>query len=359
MSDVGERTEEATEKRMKDVHRKGQLGRSQDFTAWMGVGTAAVMIPLTLSLGADAATAQLLAIDSISVRPDTQGALDALSNGLGSLAATTTPLLVAVAVVVLVTAVVQNGVHIKKLTTFDQFNFVTGVGRVFGGQAMWGGVKALLKTSVVGLVLFAVVQGLMPVLMSAGGLSISALTAAATEGAGALLRFAVLAGLVLAVADVAMVMRRNRKKTRMTKKEVTDENKSSEGDPLIKSQRRSRQLAMSRNRMMAAIATSDVVIVNPTHIAIALKYEPGKSAPRVVAKGQGTVAARIRERAETERVPIVRDIPLARTLHSTCEIGQEIPAELYTSVARVLAFVMVLKRRGAASGVHTMAQVAA
>jgi flagellar biosynthetic protein FlhB len=107
--------------------------------------------------------------------------------------------------------------------------------------------------------------------------------------------------------------------------------------------------------MMSAIADADVVMVNPTHFAIALKYEPGKSAPRVVAKGAADVAARIRERAEEERVPIVRDIPLTRALHSACELGDEIPVDLYSAVARVLAFVMALKARGAAQGVHTMA----
>ena len=140
----------------------------------------------------------------------------------------------------------------------------------------------------------------------------------------------------------------------MTKKEVKDENKSSEGDPLIKSQRRSRQLAMSRNRMIAAVASADVVLVNPTHFAVALAYEPGRSAPRVVAKGAGTIAARIREQAETDRVPIVRDVGLARALHSACEIGQEIPVELYNAVAQVLAFVMALRSRGAATGTHHM-----
>jgi flagellar biosynthetic protein FlhB len=145
----------------------------------------------------------------------------------------------------------------------------------------------------------------------------------------------------------------------MTKREVRDENKNSDGDPLIKSQRRSRQLAMSRNRMIGAIAGSDVVLVNPTHIAIAIKYEPGRSAPRVVAKGAGNIALRIREKAEEERVPIVKDVPLARALHSSCQLGDEIPVELYNSVARVLAFVMALKARGSAHGFHTMIAPAA
>ena len=119
---------------------------------------------------------------------------------------------------------------------------------------------------------------------------------------------------------------------------------------MVKSQRRARQLAMSRNRMIAAVATSDVVLVNPTHFAVALRYEPGKSAPRVVATGAGVIAARIREQAETDRVPIVRDIPLTRALHSACKLGDEIPVELYNAVAQVLAFVLALKGRGSGAG---------
>jgi flagellar biosynthetic protein FlhB len=103
---------------------------------------------------------------------------------------------------------------------------------------------------------------------------------------------------------------------------------------------------MSRNRMIAAIGSADVVLVNPTHYAVAIKYEPGKSAPRVVAKGAGAIAARIRSEAEEKNVPLVRDIPLTRALHAACELNQEIPVELYDSVARVLAFVMQLKNRG-------------
>jgi len=150
------------------------------------------------------------------------------------------------------------------------------------------------------------------------------------------------------------VMRRNRKHTHMTKKEAKDEHKKSEGDPLVRAQRRSRQLALSRNRMIAAVGDSDVVLLNPTHLAVALRYEPGKSAPRIVAKGAGVVAQKIRERAEESGVPMVRDIPLARALHTACDIGQEIPEELYTAVAQVLAFIEHLKRRGSARGTHTM-----
>ena len=353
--DSGERTEDATQKRMKEVRSKGQLSKSQDLTAWVGVGAAALMVPSTIGLAANASIDQMFTVAAVVEKPNSAVALEALTDGLASLAGTIAPMLAVVGVAVLAAAVVQGGVHMKRCTgNYEQFNLVTGMKRVFGTQALWQGAKALMKTAVVGAVLYSVVQGLTPVLMTAGGLPITALLEAGTEGSVSLLRSAVMVGLMLAAADVFVVIRRNRKRTRMTKKEVKDENKSSEGDPLIKSQRRSRQLAMSRNRMIAAVADADVVLVNPTHFAVALKYEPGRSAPRVVAKGAGNIATRIRQQAETDRVPIVRDVPLARALHAECELGQEIPVALYNPVARVLSFVMALRTHGAAHGVHTM-----
>ncbi len=351
-----ERTEQATHKRMKEVREKGQLSRSQDLTAWLGIGGAAAMMPAMIGRASQEGTDQLFTVGVIAANPEPQVALEVLGAGLGSFLDIAGPLFAVVVIVVLAGAAAQGGVHLKKFTgKYEQFNLVNGVKRVFGMQALWEGVKALLKTAVVGGVLYAVVQTMTPVLMSAGGLSVSTLLDSAADGATMLLQSAVLAGIALAIMDFYVVMMRNRKKTRMTKKEVKDENKNTDGDPLIKSQRRSRQLAMSRNRMIAAVSGADVVMVNPTHYAVAIKYEPGKSAPRVVAKGAGQVAARIREEAEATQVPIVQDIPLTRALHSACELGDEIPTELYTAVARVLAFVMALKKRGSApSGVHTV-----
>jgi flagellar biosynthetic protein FlhB len=341
---------------MKEVRSKGQLSKSQDLTAWLGVAAAGVMLPATIAAGAQAGSIQLFNIGEIAANPDPRTAVKMLGDSMGSILGTLAPLLVAVALVILLGSAVQGGIHFKKFTgKFEQFNLLSGVKRTFGTQALWEGTKALTKTTVVGLVLFVVVQGMMPVLMAAGGLPISSLLDAASSGGGALIQFAVFAGLGLAALDLFVVMRRNQKKTRMSKKEIKDESKNTEGDPLIKSQRRSRQLSMSRNRMMAGIGTADVVVVNPTHVAVALKYEPGKSAPRVIAKGQGEIAARIRARATEEGVPMVRDIPLARAIHAACTLGQEIPAELYDAVARVLAFVMALKARGTAVGTHTMA----
>ena len=358
-ADSGEKTEDATEKRMKDVRSKGQLQRSQDLTAWVAIGAAAVMIPLAVQAGSNATADQFFRLGDIAKNPTPEAAVKALGDGLLSIGAIILPLLIVVLIAVIASAALQGGIHFKSFAPkFDSLDLLQGTKRMFGLEALWGGAKAVLKTAVVTLVLLVVIQGLMPTLMTAGGLPASELITAAAGGAAALVQAAVAAGLVLAAADAMVVMRRNRSKTKMTKKEVKDENKASDGDPLIKSQRRSRQLAMSRNRMMAAIADADVVLVNPTHFAVALSYEPGKSAPRVVAKGAGVIAARIREQAETDRVPIVKDVPLARALHAQCEIGHEIPVELYTAVAQVLAFVLALKKRGAEQGTHTMTTLA-
>jgi flagellar biosynthetic protein FlhB len=134
----------------------------------------------------------------------------------------------------------------------------------------------------------------------------------------------------------------------MSRQEIKEETKSTEGDPLVKSRIKSVQREMARRRMMDDVPTADVVITNPTHLAVALKYDREKAAaPYVVAKGRDLIAARIREIARENGVPIVEDKPLARSLYKSVEIGQEIPVDLYKAVAGVLAYVYRLKNRGA------------
>lgn len=354
-TDTGERSEKATDKHLREARQKGRLSRSQDLTAWLGIGAAAIAMPAAIALGASAGTEQLISLTSIVHAPSPEAALGALGLGLGSVLPTIAMMLAAVAIITLLGAAIQGGVHVRKLAgRFEQFNLVTGVRRVFGMQALWEGAKALMKTAAIGIALWIVISNLVPVLTASGAHSIARLLGTATDGTVALLQTAIAVGLVLAAIDMFVVMRRNRKHTRMTKREVRDEHKSSEGDPLIRQQRRSRQLAVSRNRMIGAVANSDVVVVNPTHIAIALRYEVGRAAPKVVAKGSGVIAERIREEAEKAGVPMIREITLARALHAACELGQEIPEDLYNAVARVLVFVDALKRRGAARGIHSL-----
>jgi flagellar biosynthetic protein FlhB len=355
--DSGERTEMASRRQLREAHRKGRIARSQDMSAWVAIGAFCLMLPTLIGAGANAGTEQFVGIASVMRQPDVDGALVVLGSALAGIPAVIGTTLATVSIVVLIISVVQGGVHLRGVPArFEQFNIVTGLRRVFGVQALWEGAKALLKTAAIGLALYVVIAGLMPVLTASGAYSVQRLLDVASSGIASLLVVAVAVGVILALVDVLVVMRRNRKHTRVTKKQARDEHKNSEGDPLIRSQRRARQMAMSRNRMIAAVGDADVVLVNPTHVAVALRYEPGKSAPRVVAKGKGVIAERIRDRAAEAGVPLVRDIPLARALHGACELGQEIPSDLYTAVARVLVFVDGLKRRGAARGVHTIPQ---
>lgn len=353
MSEGGDRTEKATPQRMKEIRRKGGLGRSQDLSAWVGLGAAAAVLPLVVDRARAAALDQMAAFRDVAADPDGADVVQVLGDGLGTILTTLLPLFAVGVLAAVAVSAAQGGVHLHRLRLHAEHLKPKGVAsRLVGGQAWWQGAKTLLKTAAVALVLLAAVQAIAPALLASGRLPLSHLIGIATDGTATLLRTGIAAGVLLAVADVVVVWRRNRKQTRMTLREVKEEHKRTEGDPMLKGAIRSKQLAMSRNRMMAEVANADVVLVNPTHVAVALRYEPGTGAPRVVAKGAGAVAAKIRSAASDARVPMVEDVPLARALHAACELGQEIPAHLFTAVARVLAFVMALRRRGAASGQH-------
>ncbi len=258
-----------------------------------------------------------------------------------------------VMVIGVVSALAQGGFalatkHAKP--SFSKVNPLKGAKRLFGVQTLWEGAKVLLKSALVG-------RDRLPGHPRPGPARrrLRPGRHRPRRGQGSalgLMRSVALAGLVLAAADYAMQRRRVGKQTRMSKEDVKQEHKQSEGDPMLKGAIRSRQLAASRNRMMADVATADVVLVNPTHVAVALRYESAHGAPRVVARGAGAIAAKIRERAAEERVPMVRDVPLARALYSSTQVGQSIPPELFAAVASVLAFVISRRSMGQHGGEH-------
>jgi flagellar biosynthetic protein FlhB len=235
---------------------------------------------------------------------------------------------------------------------FSRLNPLPGIKKMFGPQSLWEGTKALIKTGVLAGVLYLTMKDIVPVLMTAGQLQLRSLLGVINDTVLSIIRAASVAGIVMAAADYFVVRRRTNKQLRMTKEEVKQENKNTEGDPHVKGQIRARQMAMARNRQMADVPTADVVLVNPTHVAVALRYDPEKGAPRVIAKGQGAIAQKIRELATEHRIPMVQDVALARALESSVEVGMEIPADFYGAVAKVLAFVMSLKSRGSAAGLH-------
>ncbi len=356
-----DRTEKATPQKRKKARREGQIGNSHELGSWVTLMVASFVIPHTAKALMTTATESVEQVQSIIAHPETGPAIAiAQTAGRGALmAALPLGLLAMVMGVASVAAQGSLGFTPKLLKPkFSRLNPLSGIKRMFGKQVAVNLGKALAKTAALALVCYFALRPLLPTLTSAGALPLSASVKLATSSVIRLVRWSAGAGLALAVVDAVMVRRRNSKQLKMTKQEVKDELRNNEGDPHVRGQRRARQMAMRRNRMMAEVANADVVVVNPTHVAVALKYDPARGAPRVVAKGADHVAARIRALAEENRVPMVADIPLARTLHANCRLGEEISPELYHAVAVVLAFVMGLARRGSSAGVHTVRTLA-
>jgi flagellar biosynthetic protein FlhB len=347
-----EKTEKPTAKRKREARREGQVARTPDLGGWLSVLVLGLAVGPLLGHEVGAWRELLEASLRASERPSVPLALHLLGDGarhafLAVLVVAGIVLLVGVA-----SAVGQGGLVVSpKLVkpSLRKLDPVQGLAKVFGPKALWEGAKMLLKSAVVGLLGLLAVRSVIPLV---GGLVPIDTTIAVVQGkALGLIRNVALAALVMAAVDYAVQRRRVGRKLRMSRSEIKQEHKQSEGDPLVRSAIRSRQLAAARNRMMADVSTADVVLTNPTHVAVALRYS-GDSAPRVVARGAGAIAARIRQRADEARVPQVEDVPLARALYRSCEVGQEIPRELWTAVAQVLAFVISRRRSGHYGGQH-------
>lgn len=230
---------------------------------------------------------------------------------------------------------------------------ISGLGRIFSKDTLVDLGKLTLIAGAIGATgAWIAADGLARFTSYAGMPLPGALASAAQDLRGGLLA---VAGVVVAAAllDGPLQIFRYQKKQMMTPEEAKQEFKESEGNPLIKGKIRERQRAMSRGRMLAAVPTADVVVTNPTHFAVALKYEDGAmSAPRVIAKGADLLAARIREIAEESGVPLLESPPLARALYKHVEVDAEIPAALYSAVAQVLAWVYQLNQHAAGRGVR-------
>ena len=226
----------------------------------------------------------------------------------------------------------------------DRISPIQGFKRLFSARALVELLKGILKVGLVSYVAYRILRGEREHMLLLSGESpgqvLSYIGAISVKVA---LRVSLLL-LAMALADYGYQRFEHERSLRMTKQEVKEELKQTEGDPLVKSRIRSIQRAIARQRMMKEVPKADVVITNPTELAVALKYDPGKmNAPVVVAKGARKLAARIKEIAREHGVPIVENKPLARLLYKTADVGMEIPAEAYQAVAEVLAYVYRLR----------------
>lgn len=344
-----DKTEQPTAKRKREARRDGNLARSTEVVVWAQMLAAAFLLPACLGLGMQSLRQVMDQVGVLVTQPDADAAVGLMSTGVMRGLLAIAPLALGMVAIGLIGNFAQTGLAFSGKALRPQFSRVSpakGLKRLVSPHSAWEAVKAALKLVVLTAVAWPGVAHLGAALGGGTRMASGHVLGVAASATLNLIRSTALAGLVLAALDYGFQRRRVRKSLMMTRQEVRDEYRQSEGDPMTRSRIRQRQVEMSRNRMMAAVAVSSVVVVNPTHIAVALEYRPELGAPRVVAKGQGFVAARIREEAEKHNVPVVRDVPLARTLHAACKLGQAIPADLYEAVARLLAFVFNLKRAG-------------
>jgi len=349
--DEASKTEDPTAKRLSDAREKGQVAISQDFKHWIMLlaGTALVGL-FGPAIAVDVRDAVMPFMERPHAFPVDRDELFSTFAGvlLAAFLALALPVLMLI-VAGLASGLLQNG-FIFTTTPIEpklsKLSPIKGFKRIFSTNAPVELAKSVLKMGIIGAVLVAVLlpQLVRPDVFTA--MSIEALMAEIFRLALLLLAIVLALQAVVAVVDWAYQRWNHNKQLRMTKTEVKDEYKQLEGDPQVKARIRSLRMERARRRMMQAVPTADVVVTNPTHYAVALKYEPGEmAAPRLVAKGTDLVALRIREIAEENGVPIVENPPVARALHASVEIDQEIPPDQYRAVAEIISYVFRLKRR--------------
>lgn len=345
----GDKTEQATPKKRRDSRRKGQVARSADLTGWSSLLVGLYLIPMTVGRIAAVVANALTTVRESAAQPDQGIAVALLGTTLRDGLLAIVPLVAVVCAVSVLATVSQSGVLLTLKPLVPDFKRVSpkkGLQRLFSPRSAWETVKQTAKICVVIGIAWPRARGLVDTLAGSGRLPLSDALAAAGAGVLGLARTVAWTMFVLSLADYGYQRHQHRKDLRMSKQEVRDEYKNAEGDGSVKARMRALQRSYARNRMIADMGLADVVITNPTHIAVALRYDPAKGgAPVVLASGAGALAARIRERARDASIPIVEAKPLARALWRACEVGDEIPVVLYEAVAKVLAFVRRLDRR--------------
>ena len=347
MSDDADRdpesqTEEATPKKLDDLRERGVVSKSPELTAAVSLGAG--LLVLTHRLGTSASSLRATASACFSLR-DHASPFAALSLVTESFTSILVPVAGAALVAAMVAGVAQTRGFFSMgqlARNFEQLAPASGFSRIIPGKDTALEIaKMVSKVVVLGLVVATVLRAALPRLGLLARLPVLAAVAEVRDVASTLVTRAMIGLLILAAIDYAIAFRRFSNEAKMTKQEIKDDHKEQEGDPKIRAKRRARAMKIARQRAISEVKNATVLVVNPTHIAIALRYDRSKdAAPTVLAKGQDELALRMREEARRRRVPIVENRPLARAMHASAKVGRTIPVELYEAVARVIAHVM-------------------
>ncbi len=345
------KTEEPTQKRLAEAREKGQVAKSQEVGHWFMILAFAVIIGL---LAPQVAAGLSESLEGLIARahafPVDRGGLGGL---LGALILEVFLVLALPLGVVVIAAVLSGFLQVGLIFTLEplkpklsKISLVAGAQRLFSSRAIVEFLKGIGKLAIVGALAFLMVwpqRDMIPLVPTLPMLDFLDLLG----GLALRVVLAVLAVMtVLAILDLTYQRFQHSKQLRMTKQEVRDVHKQAEGDPMIKARLRQIRAERARRRMLAAVPEADVVVTNPTHYAVALRYDPAAmNAPKVTAKGVDKVAQRIRAAAEEHAVPLMEDPPLARALFDSVELDCEVPPEHYKAVAEVIGYVMRLKGR--------------
>lgn len=352
-------TEEPTAKKKDDARKKGQVAKSKELDN--AVGLIVLFLMLRMFAGSMANSFENMFEASYVRIPD----ILANSSMAGGFSAATIqsmmnyvftriivivlPFFVLGVASVFIVNVLQFGFKVTTETMkpkFDKMNPASGIKRIFSKDSLFELLKSILKIVMIAVIAYTTIRGDADRLFVIYDIEVTqAVILMGTIIVDVGLRIS-LVFLVLGFVDLLYQKRRHHKNLMMTKQEVKDEYKNTEGDPAVKGQQRQRMREASQRRMMQDVPQADVVITNPTHLAVALRYnaDAGDRAPVVVAKGADIVAQRIKDVARENHVEIIEDKPLARMLYTTVEIGEEIPEELYQAVATILASIYSAQR---------------
>src|ERR1700712_4674114 len=346
-NDAAEKTEDPTQKRLDDAHDRGDVAKSQEVNTWfMIAGATLVLSTFSGSIGGGILMPlRNVVANSWMIHADGPGLL-ALSQSLGIalIAALGVPLLMLAAIAgnLVQHRLVWSGESLKP--KLSKISPLAGAKRVFGKQAAANFAKGVFKVAALGGVMTAILWPERHRLDAMVRFDPTAILGVTTTLTLQLLGAVVALLALVAIADYFFQYRQWFERQKMSLREMKEEFKQSEGDPHIKGRIRQLRHARMKKRMMAAVPKASVIITNPTHYAVALSYDRGMSAPVCVAKGVDTIALKIREVAGEHDIPIIENVALARALHATVKIDDEIPVEHYHAVAEIIGYVMGLKR---------------
>ncbi len=348
--DGQEKTEEATGKRLREAREKGQVAKSTEINSLAVFLTGMFLLYVTQQLlsGQISYLAKFIfgSLDTLEI--STSLVNDYAISAYFFFVLTLAPVLGGLVVIGLVASIAQVGLTFSSKALepkFNKLNPLKGIKNILmSSRSLVELAKSVFKLIVISFFTYIVLEDLVTRASKLVDYSIGETVNFMIDSAYSLIWKIAIVYSVIAAVDLIFQRKKHKKEMMMTKQEVKEENKQTEGDPLIKSKIRQIQYSTARSRMMKDIPTADVVITNPTHFAVALKYEPGRSpAPKVVAKGMDSLAQRIKKIAADNNVPIHEDVELARALYRTCDVGDDIPTSLFKAVAQILAYIFQLK----------------